>query len=357
MVKDTEVTKFIKQKLSEIDIDSLSKPDAVTPYDLQEYLMDDKIDGIEGYIVTIKNNDRCYEYLNGEKKLKPKFKEVLDALNKDIEKYKLYRDCVYILGNYNNREERINNRIGNYSVEHNLNSQQLKLLDTINMTKLDDLSCYDITAIAKYLITNNPKNNMPLLNTIFEFIFDKYNGEKLKEEEYIYISGLNNMIEHIMHMSITDTNTKQYLKNRKKGIDKIVNAYNKKKVDSYDSRYDFIEGIIDDGSSFNKALDDFPDIINIRDKIGNPLSYNIMVKYLDAYFLELRGIESKITKEYYLEIYNKIIHSTGYEITPIDEEEFDVLRECFVKASSIVFADNLKVVKSLEEIDGLTNKK
>ena len=70
MVRDTEVTKFIKQKISEIDMDIFSKPDESTPYDLQEYLMNAKISEIDEYISAIKNNKKSFEYSDDKNELK-----------------------------------------------------------------------------------------------------------------------------------------------------------------------------------------------------------------------------------------------------------------------------------------------
>lgn len=356
MLRDTEVTKFIRQKYDEMSNEHFEKPDKGIPMYFQKHRMDTQIDEVKEYITAIESNKGNYEYSGDTKELKPRFKNVIEGLKKDLEKYKLYRDYIYILNNYNNREEIIDNKIGVYGNQCDLGDEQLKLLTTVDKTNLNDISCYDLTMIAKYLISNYDISNKLLLNNIFEFISDKYNGKKLKEEDYIYISGLNHTIQYKLQMSNDHAESKQDLNCWKKSIDKIIASYEKNKSVSYDSRYDFIESIIDDEIAFNKALNDFPDIVHLRDKIGNPLSYNIMIKYLDTYFLELCGIESKISKEYYLEIYNKIISSSDYKINAIDAEAFELLRDCFIKVSSIVLNNNKNVIKSLDQIDGLTNK-
>lgn len=326
MKKNNEIVKFIKKKLDNIRKDEFLNDIEHYPTYFQKNLIVNKIE---------------------EKK------ETISDSKDDIENYQLYFECIDILDNYNNREQRLIDKIGTYSVESDLDEYQTNLLNNVNSINLTDISCYDITSIAKNLLQNYDANNI-VLNDIIECISNKYNGNNLSEKEYIYINGLDYAFQNMIHMNNCRPEIRDRLKEMKKKIDKVVNSYNKVKSSTSGLNYGLIETLIDDEIAFDKTLANHPSMINSRDEAGNPLSYNIMVRYLDSCFLEAQGIKQSLPKDYYLNLYNKIISNPNYNIDDIDKEEFKVLYKYFIKAVSI---NDSKITKLIEDIDIPISKK
>ena len=335
MVNNNEVINFIRKKLNTIKKDSFLKEIEKHPIYFQIFLIDNRINEIMNYIIAAKNGNKSYD-------------NNVNSLRKDILVYQLYLDCIDILDNYNNKEQRIANKIGKYSVENSLNKKQIEILDSKDY---NNLSCHDLTMIAKHLIE---KNSIDELIVVTDLIFKKYNKKELTEEEYIYLCGLSLAIKYKKQMTNHKSEVTNSIKDIKSMIDRIASSYNKKKI-NYNDEYTVIESLIEDEELFNKTLVKNPNIVNVRDSNGNLLSYNIMVKYLDTYFLEFQGIKNDVPKEYYLNIYNKIVSSPNCIYQKEDLEEFSSLYKYFIKASSIVLKDNTTAIKTLDNISKKRN--
>lgn len=355
MSKRTVVSDYVETKLNNIKKDSFLEELELlnlSYHEKQEVIMNE-IDAIQHYIKIIKDNKKCYEIVNNRKVLCKPIKLYISNLRKIISKYYEYSRYLKLLERYQTRKDLIEEKIEFESQEINLTEIQLNLLNNINEENFSNITSNDLGDIAKYLINNYEQDNIKL-ELILKKLGSMFKYDEVNEEEYVRLSSIKGAINN----KISSLNKNDYrrikLREYKKYIKSIIEVIRETEDKKYDYRYDIVEYLMEDEYCFNRLLEEMPDVVNLCDKEGHSLSYNVLEKYLDAYLLELQGKGNDKTKDEFLKIYHKIITHPYYfngssNIKDI-EELFNHFKE-IIKSGKFRRDKYLDVLTNLENIN------
>lgn len=357
MSKKTVVSDYIENKLNCIKRDSFLEEvnsSNESLYVKQSTILKE-IDNINNYIKMIKENKKCYEIVNGKKVITPKVREYISNLKKIILKYREYVRYLKLLEKYQTRADIINNRIEIESKNVVLNDEQLKTLNSINDTTVEEIDFQDLIGIAKHLILNYEGINYKL-ELIFKELGSRFKHYEYNDEDFIALSSLKGVIHKKLSSLDKDDFRRAKLNEFKRYIKSIIELLRSAEDEQYDYRFEIVEHLMNDEYCFNRLLEDMPDIVNLKDKDGYTLAFNVVSKYLDAYLLELKGKSNGEVKDNYLKIYKKIITHPYYSNSDDNKIEIDSLIENFkemIKNGKFRRDKYLEVINSLEQMNVL----
>lgn len=313
MSKRTVVSDYVEKKLNNIKKDSFLEELSIlgVPYSKQREIIMDEIDSIYQYIKIIKENKKCYEINNNRKVLKKPIKLYISNLRKIISKYFEYSKYLRMLERYQTRKDLIDKRIEFDSNEVTLTDEQIRILNSVNEENIKKVSFGDLGDIAKYLINDYEYYNIQL-ELVLKELGSRYKYDEYNEESYIILSSVKGAVNNKINTLDKDDYRRVKLREYKKYIKSIIDIIREKEDRKYDYRYDVVEYLIEDEYCFNRLLEEMPDIVNLCDRDGYSLSYNILEKYLDAYLLQLLGKHKGKSKDDLLKTYHKIISHPYY---------------------------------------------
>lgn len=360
MSKKTLVSDYIENKLNSIKKDSFLEENSLTnlSYTKQQELIYNEINSIYSYIKIIKENKKCYKIVNGRRVLEKPIKEYISGLRKIINKYFEYAKYLKLLERYQTRKELIEKRIEFESNEINLDDDKINILNHLDYENVKDIDFNTLGDIAKYLINNYESYNSKL-ELIIKELGSRYKYNEYSEESYIILSSVKGVINNKINSLDKKDRRRDVLKEYKKYIKGIIEIIREKDIEKYDYRYDIISYLMEDEYCFNRLLEEMPDIVNLKDKDGYSLSYNVLEKYLDIYLLELQGRSKGINKEEIIKIYHKIIKHPYYSD---DYSNINEMLEHFketIKNGRFRREKYIEVLNTLEDINKvpLENKK
>lgn len=353
MSKRTVVSDYVEKKLNNIKKDSFLEELSIldASYSKQCEIISEEINSIHQYIKTIKENKNCYERKNNRKVLKKPIKIYISNLRKIINKYYEYAKYLKLLEKYQTRRNIVERRIEFESNEINITEQQLNLLNSINNGNIKEVCFEDLGDIARYLIYNYENFNHKL-ELILKELGSRYKYNEYTEEKYIILSSVKGVINNKINDLDKDDYRRIKLKEYKKYIKSIIDIIRQKQEKKYDYRYDIVEILMEDEYCFNRMLEEMPDIVNLYDRDGYSLSYNVLQKYLDCYLLELQGKEKDKTKYKILDIYHKIISHPFYTNT---EENKQAINDMINNFGEVIKNGKFRRDKYLEVINNLAN--
>lgn len=352
MSRKTVVSDYIENKLKSIKKDSFLKEVSSSnlSFYAQQNIISNEITAIEEYIKMIKENKNCYEVVNGRKVLTLKVRQYISGLKKIILKYREYYRYLKLLEKYQTRIDIIQSRIEFESNNVGLTSLQLKIMDSINKENIDSFEFKDLVDIAKFLIRNyeEPNSKLELILKDLGSRFKQYT-----DEEFILLSSIKSVINNkIVSLDKKDARRPK-LNEFKKYVKSIIELLKNVEDQKYDYRYDVVIQLINDEYCFNRLLEEMPDIVNLKDKEGYSLSFNVINKYLDAYFLELKGKKHNNDKNNYLKIFQKIITHPYYIDSLAENNSIKDLIEAFkdtIKNGRFRREKYIEVVEALENV-------
>lgn len=352
MSKRTVVSDYIQNKLNNIKKDDFLLEIEKESFYRQRILIFDEIRQINDYISLIKENRNSYEVTDGKKQLKDSVKKYIKSLRQVIIRYQNYARYLNLLNNYNNRQTRLDEKIEFASSNVQVTATQLRILDSMDVSNLSNVHFKDLVDLSKYMIENYEvlENTNVLLEMIKE-LTDRFLQNDYNEDDYISISSIKCLLTCKINSLDKDNPSRKRLKEIKKYIKSILERSRKVLELKHDYRYEVVEYLLDDEYYFNRLLEEMPDIVNLTDKEGYSLGYNVVSKYLDLYLLELQGKKSSASKEKYAGIYRKIINTPGYNIS--NEHEVNLLLSSFketIKNGKFKRDKYVKVLNDLENI-------
>lgn len=354
MSKRTVVTDYIQNKLAHLKRDQFLDEISKEPLFRQRNFITDEIKNINDYISLIKDNKNSYEMIDGKKKLKSAIKNYIKSLRQIISKYQQYIKYLNLLDSYSNREERLSERIKFESWDVTLSNNQLRLLDTITSNSIKNISFTDLVKISKYMINNfEVLENHNLLFEILKEIINRFLDNNYNEEDYVFISSIKSTLTYKINSLNKDDKLRKPLHQMKKFVKSSLERSQDVLEDTHDYRYEIVEYLMENEYYFNRILEDLPDTVNLTDKEGYSLVYNIISKYLDQYLLELQGKKTDIPKEKYARMYRKIINLPEYQNNKENSYEIEVLINNFketIKHGKFKRDKYLQVLNDLDNI-------
>lgn len=353
MSKRTVVSDYIENKLNNITKDSFLEELSIldVSYSKQCEIILEEINSLYQYIKMIKGNKKCYEIKNNRRVLKQPIKNYISNLRKIISKYYDYARYLKLLEKYQTRTNLIERQIEFESSEINITEQQLNLLKSIDNDNIKDICFEDLGDIAKYLI-HNYENFNNKLDLILKELGSKYKYNEYDDERYIILSSVKGVINNKINNLDKDDYRRIKLKEYKKYIKSIIDIIRQKEDKKYDYRYDIVEILMEDEYCFNRLLEEMPDIVNLCDRDGYSLSYNVLQKYLDYYLLELQGKGKGKNKDKLLNIYHKIISHPFYSNTEENKLFIDDMLNNF---QEVIKNGKFRRDKYLEVLTNLVN--
>ena len=353
MSKRTVVSDYVEKKLNGIKKDSFLEELSIldASYSKQCEIISEEINSLHQYIKMIKENKKCYEIKNNRRVLKQPIKMYISNLRKIINKYYEYARYLKLLEKYQTRRLLIERQIEFESNEINITEQQAKLLNTINSDNVNEVCFEDLGDIAKYLVYNYENFNNKL-DLILKELGSRYKYNEYDEASYIILSSVKGVINNKINSLDKDDYRRVKLKEYKKYIKSIIDIIRQKEDKKYDHRYDIVEILMEDEYCFNRLLEEMPDIVNLCDRDGYSLSYNVLQKYLDYYLLELQGKEKAKSKTKFLNIYHKIISHPYYTNTDENQLKIDEMLNNF---KEVIKNGKFRRDKYLEVVNNLVN--
>lgn len=298
----------------------------------------------------IKDIKDCYEVINGRKVLTLKVRQYISGLKKIILKYREYCRYLKLLEKYQTRIDIIQSRIEFESNNVLLTDEQLKIMNYINKENIDNIEFKDLIDISKYLIRNYEEPDLKL-ELILKDLGSRF--KQYTDEEFILLSSLKSVINNKITSLDKNDVRRTKLNEFKKYVKSIIELLKSAEDEKYDYRYDIVMQLVNDEYCFNRLLEEMPDIVNLRDKDGYSLAFNIISKYLDAYLLELKGKKCGDAKENYLKVFNKIITHPYYINSLAERKSIEDLIENFkdtIKNGRFRREKYIEVVEVLENI-------
>lgn len=352
MSKRTVVSDYIENKLNNIKKDSFLEEVASSNlcFYKQREIINKEIENIREYIKIIKENKKCYEVINNKKVLKKSVKLYISNLRKIINKYLEYSKCLKLLEKYQTRKDLIEKRIEFESNEVKLTDSQYNLLKELNEERVNNITFNDLGDICKCLINNYESYNSKLDFCIKE-LGSRHKYSEYNEEEYIILSSVKGAINNKLTSFAKDDYRRIKLKEYKKYIKSVIDVIREKQDKKYDYRYDIVIYLINDEYCFDSLLEQIPDVVNLCDKDGFSLAFNVLEKYLDAYLLELQGKSKGKNKEDILKIYHKIISHPYYNCSDNNIEELLEHFTELIKNGKFRREKYIEVLNNLENIN------
>lgn len=353
MPKSTVVSDYIQNKLNGIKKDIFLEEISNKSFYRQQELIHEEIKQINCYISFIKENKNSYEVVDGKKKLRLAVSQYIKSLKKIIEKYEQYTSYLKLLESYNHRRSKIEDRIELESMKVVISNNQLRLLDTITSNSIKNISFKDLVDISKYMINNfEDLENHSILFEMLQEISTRFLNNSYNEEDYILISGLKCVLSHKINELDKSSDLRKPLREMKHYIKSCLERSNNVLEEKHDYRYEIVEYMLENEYYFNRLLEEMPDIVNLVDKDGYSLAYNVLTKYLDSYLLELQG-KKNISKEKYARIYRGIVNSESYKCSKSDTTEISILLNNFKEAIKNGHFRRDKYLKVLSDIDNI----
>lgn len=352
MSKRTVVSDYIQNKLNKIKKDDFLLEIEKEPFYRQRSLITKEIKQINEYISLIKDNRNSYEVVDGKKQLKMSVKNYIRSLRQVIIKYQDYSRYLNLLNNYNNRQSRLDEKIEFASSNVQITSVQLRILDSLDISNLTNVKFNDLVDLSKYMIENyEVLENKKILLEMLKELTDRFLLNDYDEDDYVSISSIKCLLTHKINSLDKENILRKSLKEMKKFIKSALERSRKVLELKHDYRYEVVEYLLEDEYYFNRLLEEMPDIVNLTDKDGYSLSYNVISKYLDLYMLELQGKKSAVPKEDYLKIYRQIINTPGYDVS--NECDVNILLNSFketIKNGKFKRDKYIQVLNNLENI-------
>lgn len=356
MSKRTVVSDYIQNKLNNIKKDQFLESISKESFYRQNSLVAKEINQINDYIAVIKSNKNSYEVVNGKKKLKPVLTNYIKSLKQIILKYQQYIKYLTLLNNYNNRSARIKEKIEIENSQFSISNNQLRLLDTISTNSIKNYSFNDLVVISKYVINNYETfDNHNLLFDVLKEVINRFLESKYNEEDYVSISSIKCLLNHKINSLDKEDILRKPLHNLKKYIKSSLERSQKVLELKHDYRYEIVEYLFENEYYFNRVIEEMPDIVNLTDKDGNSLAYNIICEYLDKYLLELQGKKVDIPKEKYARMYRTVINSLSYHADCNNLEAIEKLLNGFKETIKNSKFKRDKYLEVLEELDNLNS--
>lgn len=353
MSKRTVVTDYIQNKLNSIKKDSFLKEMETMPIYQQKKYLSNEIDSLKKYITMVKNDKKSYQTVNGKEQLIPKLRENISSLNKIVAKYKEYYKFINLLDSYSKRKDKIEERIEFESTQVVLSSEQVALFNDIDIN-ISNISFHDLIILVKYMIQNyeflEDKN---ILNNILKELNNRLFNSSYSDEVYIAVSSIKNVICYKTNTLDKKNPIRLELNALKKYVKSMIKACNNIEENNYDYKYEIIDSVLHNKYYFNRMLEELPDSVNLIDKEGHNLSYNVVAKYLDSYLLELQNKPVQISKDEYATIYKKIIHHPNYNNSISNKQQIDILLNNFIntiKEGKFSRSKYLEVIGNLNEL-------
>lgn len=353
MSKKTVVSDYIKNKFENIKKDSFLEEISKLPFVNQKELLIEEMENINEYIKIIKSNNNYYDTIDNKKVLNKNIKKYIDDLKKIINKYSEYYKCLNLLEYYDSRQERIDQKINFESSQIVLTNNQISIFNQLNENNIDNFKFNDLVSIAKYLIQNFNEEKLNIIKLILNKLEEIFINNNYSDEYFVAISSIKNMLTYKINYLDKNDSDRKVLKELKKYVRSIISFSKEKESNMHDYRVDIINVFLDSELYMNKIIQKNSEWINILDDDGNSLAYNVLVKYLDLYLLELQGKQSSILKEKYLNIYFMINESPHYLYKDVDKFKIDSLFDNFketIKNGDFKRSTYLDVIKNLDGI-------
>lgn len=356
MSRSTIVTDYVQNRLDGIKKDSFLEEISQLPFYRQRSLIFEEISQINDYISLIKDNKNSYQNIDGKKVLVPSIKAYIKFLKQIISKYQEYYHYLNLLNNYNNRQKNIDERIEFESTQVKLSMNQLKLLDNIDSNVIESISFNDLTDLSKYMIENYEfLSDRNLLLEVIKELINRTMINKYGESEFVAICSIKCLLKNKINSLDKNDELRKPLREIRQYLKSIIDINQKSLELQHDYRYEIVEYLLDDDYCFSRILEEMPDIVNLTDKEGYSLAYNVISKYLDLYLLELQGKQSKVPKEKYAKIYRKIIYSPCYNHDA--DYEIDILINSFKETIKNGRFKRDKYLAVLDNLDKIKDEK
>lgn len=351
------VSDYIQGKLNSIKKDSFLESITNLPFYRQRSLITSEIEQHNKYISVLKADKNSYEVKNNKKDLKLEIKKRISAIRRITAKYQEYCKYITLLNNYSSRQNQIKERIEFESSQVKISNDQLKLLGNLTKGNIKQIRFIDLIVLSKYMIQNYEvlEDHTILLDTLKE-ITSKILTDKDNEEYYIAISSLKSTISYKISSLDKNDSLRKPLGEMKRYIKSTLELCRATEDSKHDYRYEIIEYFLDDDYYFSRTLEDMPDIVNLKDKDGYSLAYNVVSKYLDIYLLEMQGKKSKVSKERYERIYKKIVNSSYYKPDQADIYNIDVLLNNFKETIKNGRFRRSKYNNAINDLENLKNE-
>lgn len=357
MSKETVVSSYMQERFNKIEKDLFLEEIANLSKNKQKDALIEEISAMEDYIKIIKNNRECYITLDQKKILKADVKKYLTYLRKIIKKYQEYYKYLNLLEYYEDKNQRIDKKIEFESSYIILTSNQIEMLNELDITNINNYDLNDLTHITKYLIQQFDVSKIAIIKLILDKVEKEFIGSNYNENNFIELSSIKNILTYKINCLDKDDNNRKLLKEIKKYVKSIINLSKEKEIRNHEYRIDIINILLEEEVYLYKIITRCPKFLNLLDEENHTFAYTLMTKYLDLYLLELQGKQSKIPKEKYLRMYYALSQSPDYLYKEIDQVEIEILFNHF---KEMIKNGNFKRKKYLEVsnvLSSILNKK
>lgn len=352
MSKRTVVSNYIKDKFNNIKKDSFLEEVSKLSVVNQKEAIIKEVDNINYYIKMIKNNDKYYEKINGNLELNVNIKKYIHNLKQIIIKYQEYYKYLCLLEYYDTRKDRIKEKIEFESSQIKLTEDQIVVLNNLNDSNISSYDFNVLANIVKYLIQHFTIDKLDLINLILKQLQTEFIDNNYSDEYFIAISSIKNILTYKINYLDKNDDNRKLLKEIKKYVKSIIDYSKEKEKQEHDYCIDILNILLDNELYIQKIIQRSSKLLNLIDEDNRTIAYFAIAKYLDLYLLELKGRQSSIPKEKYLDIYYMIELSSNYKYKDIDKVKIEELTNNFketIKNSGFKREKYLEVVKKLDE--------
>lgn len=352
MSNETVVSNYMQEKFNKIKKDLFLEEISNLSKTRQKDALIKEIGAIEDYVKIIKDNSDCYITVDKKKILKTDVKNYLIDLKKIIKKYQEYYKYLNILEYYENRKQRINEKIEFESSDILLNYNQIEILNELDSTNISNYSFDDLASIVKYLIQHFDLQKIVIIKLILDKIEQQFINSNYNKDNFAILSSIKNVLTYKINCLDKNDNNRKVLKEMKRYVKSILNLSKEKELRNHDYRIDIINILLDDEIYLHKIITRCPQFLNLLDEDNHTFAYTLITKYLDLYLLELQGKQSSVPKEKYLQMYYELRQVPQYLCKEIDRVEIDALFNTF---KEMIKNGSFKRKKYLEVSNNLSN--